>query len=129
MLECEQKFGSDPEFTFWRAYSLTMQSEWLTIVAPIITPLASFFEIICQLNHLLQDDSAGTNACSDDVYTVSIVVDVIDSISEAMRELESIQDKRDTMLCSTMLLVYAHKKCKSVGVSVIFIFIFVYLFV
>ena len=48
----------------------------MTIVAPIITPLASFLEIICQLNHLLQDDSARTNACSDDVYTVSIVVDV-----------------------------------------------------
>lgn len=99
----------------------------MTIVALIITPLASFLEIIYQLNHLLQDDSARTNACSDDVYTVSIVVDVVDSISEAMRELESIQDKRDTVLCSTMLLVYTHKKCKSVGVSVIFIFIFVYL--
>ena len=60
---------------------------------------------------------------------MSIVVDVVDSISEAMRELESIQDKRDTVLCSTMLLVYAHKKCKSVGVSVIFIFILcIYLF-
>ena len=32
------------------------------LVAPIITPLASFLEIICQLNHLLQDDSARTNA-------------------------------------------------------------------
>lgn len=100
----------------------------MTIVAPIITPLAAFLEIIYQLNHLLQDDSAGINGCSDDVFSVSIV-DVVDSISEAMRELESIQDKRDTVLCSTMLLVYAHKKCKSVGVSVIFIFIFVYLFV
>ena len=39
-----------------------------------------------------------------------------DSITEAMRELEGIQDKRDTVLCSAMLLVYAHKKCKSLGV-------------
>jgi len=33
-----------------------------------------------------------------------------------MRELETIQDKRDTVLCSSMLLIYAHKKCKTVGV-------------
>ena len=44
-------------------------------------------------------------------------IDVSDSISEAMRELEGIQDKRDTVLCSAMLLVHAHKKCKSVGAS------------
>ena len=50
------------------------------------------------------------------VLTMCTVV-VSDSISEAMRELEGIQDKRDTVLCSAMLLVYAHKKCKSVGVS------------
>ena len=53
----------------------------------------------------------------NDVLTVCIVVGVTGSITEAMRELEGIQDKRDTVLCSAMLLVYAHKKCKSVGVS------------
>ena len=60
---------------------------------------------------------------------INTVVDVLDSISEAMRELEGIQDKRDTVLCSAMLLVYAHKKCKSVGVfshgSAVFIFIYI----
>ena len=48
------------------------------------------------------------------VYLLTVFF--VDSISEAMRELESIQDKRDTVLCSAMLLVYAHKKCKTVGV-------------
>ena len=44
-----------------------------------------------------------------------LTVFFVDSISETMRELETIQDKRDTVLCSAMLLVYAHKKCKTVG--------------
>ena len=32
-----------------------------------------------------------------------------------MRELESIVDKRDVVLCAPLLLIYAHKKCKTIG--------------
>ena len=38
-----------------------------------------------------------------------------DRTSEGIRELESISDKRDMVLCSSMLLIHAHKKCKTVG--------------
>lgn len=37
-----------------------------------------------------------------------------DRTSEGIRELESIADKRDMVLCSSMLLIHAHKKCKTV---------------
>ncbi|XP_071507875.1 tetratricopeptide repeat protein 21B-like [Diadema antillarum] len=37
-----------------------------------------------------------------------------DRLSEGMRELESIRDKPDVILCSTMALIYAHKKSKNV---------------
>eukprot|EP00731_Ephydatia_muelleri_P012930 Em0007g240a len=37
-----------------------------------------------------------------------------DRTSEGIRELESISDKRDMVLCSSMLLIHAHKKCKTV---------------
>ncbi|XP_066301202.1 tetratricopeptide repeat protein 21B-like [Branchiostoma lanceolatum] len=37
-----------------------------------------------------------------------------DRLQEAMRELEAIKDKRDVNLCSTLALMYAHKKCKTV---------------
>ena len=32
-----------------------------------------------------------------------------------MRELETILDKRDVALCAPLLLIYAHKKCKTIG--------------
>ena len=35
--------------------------------------------------------------------------------SEGMREAESVQDCKDVSLCSKMLLISAHKKCKIVG--------------
>ena len=38
-----------------------------------------------------------------------------DRLAEGMRELEPIVDKRDVVLCAPMLLVYAHKRCKTVG--------------
>ena len=63
--------------------------------------------------NLFSSKITDTDGC---VYNVT-VVDVSDSLTEAMRELEGIQDKRDTVLCSAMLLMYAHKKCKSVGTS------------
>ncbi len=34
---------------------------------------------------------------------------------EGMRELERIMDKQDVILCALMLLIYAHKKCETVG--------------
>ena len=37
-----------------------------------------------------------------------------DRASEAIRELESIKDKPDVLLCSTMALIHAHKKAKLV---------------
>ena len=48
------------------------------------------------------------------VYLLTVFF--VDSISGTIKELETIQDKRDTVLCSAMLLVYAHKKCKTIGV-------------
>ena len=42
---------------------------------------------------------------------------VSDRISEGMRELDAIRDKRDVILCTTMALMYAHKRCKTVGKS------------
>lgn len=39
----------------------------------------------------------------------------IDRLSEGMRELEAVVEKRDVVLCAPMLLVYAHKRCKTVG--------------
>lgn len=38
-----------------------------------------------------------------------------DRLSEGMRELESIRDKPEVTLCTTMALMYAHKKSKNVG--------------
>ncbi|XP_038077972.1 tetratricopeptide repeat protein 21B-like isoform X2 [Patiria miniata] len=37
-----------------------------------------------------------------------------DRIAEGMRELESIKDKPDLILCTTMALMYSHKRCKTV---------------
>ena len=37
-----------------------------------------------------------------------------DRTSEGIRELESISDKRDRVLCSSMLLIHTHKKYKTV---------------
>ena len=38
-----------------------------------------------------------------------------DRLAEGMRELETIVEKRDMVLCAPMLLIYAHKRCKTVG--------------
>ncbi len=38
-----------------------------------------------------------------------------DRLTEGMRELEVIVEKRDVSLCAAMLLIYAHKKCKTIG--------------
>ena len=38
-----------------------------------------------------------------------------DRLTEGMRELEPILEKRDVILCVPLLLVYAHKKCTPVG--------------
>ena len=38
-----------------------------------------------------------------------------DRLAEGMRELETILDKRDMVLCAPMLLIYAHKRCKTIG--------------
>ena len=46
---------------------------------------------------------------SPDVYFSS------DRVQEGMRELEMLKDKRDVNLCSTMALILAHKKSRSVG--------------
>ncbi|XP_077996608.1 tetratricopeptide repeat protein 21B-like [Glandiceps talaboti] len=37
-----------------------------------------------------------------------------DRIPEGMRELEALKDKPEVMLCTTMALMYAHKRCKTV---------------
>ena len=38
-----------------------------------------------------------------------------DQIPEGIRELESLLDKRDLVVCAPLLLVHAHKRCKLVG--------------
>lgn len=38
-----------------------------------------------------------------------------DRVQEGIRELEPLKDKRDINLCTTMALVLAHKKAKTVG--------------
>ncbi|XP_033624164.1 tetratricopeptide repeat protein 21B-like isoform X1 [Asterias rubens] len=37
-----------------------------------------------------------------------------DRLAEGMRELEGIKDKPDLVLCTTMALMYSHKRCKTV---------------
>lgn len=38
-----------------------------------------------------------------------------DRLAEGMRSLQTIKDKRDVILCSSMALVYAHKRCSTIG--------------
>lgn len=38
-----------------------------------------------------------------------------DRVQEGIRELEILKDKRDVNLCSTMALMFAHKKSPNVG--------------
>ena len=38
-----------------------------------------------------------------------------DRLAEGMRELETILDTRDVVLCAPLLLIYAHKRCKTIG--------------
>ena len=40
---------------------------------------------------------------------------ITDRLAEGMRELEGIKDKPDLILCTTMALMYSHKRCKTVG--------------
>ena len=42
---------------------------------------------------------------------------MIERLAEGMCDLEAILEKRDTVLCAPMLLIYAHKRCKTVGKS------------
>ena len=42
---------------------------------------------------------------------------ISDRLAEGMRELEGIKDKPDLVLCTTMALMYSHKRCKTVGRS------------
>ncbi|XP_065838597.1 tetratricopeptide repeat protein 21B-like [Oscarella lobularis] len=37
-----------------------------------------------------------------------------DRLAEGMRSLQTIKDKRDVILCSSMALVYAHKRCSTI---------------
>ena len=39
----------------------------------------------------------------------------LDRVQESMRELDVLKDKRDVNLCSTMALILAHKKGRSIG--------------
>lgn len=39
----------------------------------------------------------------------------VDRIQEAIRELEVVREKQDVSLCTTMALIYAHKKCSAPG--------------
>ena len=38
-----------------------------------------------------------------------------DQLPEGMRELETLLEKKDLVVCAPLLLVHAHKKCKIVG--------------
>ena len=40
-----------------------------------------------------------------------------DRLSEGMRELEVLVDKRDTLVAAPLLLIHTHKKCQTVGGS------------
>lgn len=35
--------------------------------------------------------------------------------TEGMREVETVQDSREMVLCARLLLIYAHKMCRIVG--------------
>ena len=51
----------------------------------------------------------------DVVDVVNLLSFVTDRVQEGMRELEQLKDKRDVNICSIMALIFAHKKCKSLG--------------
>ena len=40
-------------------------------------------------------------------------ISILDNLTEAIQELESVKDKRDVILCSLMALVIAHKRSKN----------------
>ncbi|XP_062519917.1 tetratricopeptide repeat protein 21B-like isoform X2 [Corticium candelabrum] len=48
------------------------------------------------------------------VFWKAVAMIMEDRIAEAMRELQTIRDKRDVILCTSMALVYAHKQCATV---------------
>jgi len=49
------------------------------------------------------------------LYQIEVPVSVPDRLAEGMRELETILDKREVVLCAPLLLIYAHKRCKTIG--------------
>ena len=55
--------------------------------------------------------------CADVCVCVCVCVCALstDQIPEGIRELESLLDKRDLVVCAPLLLVHAHKRCKLVG--------------
>jgi tetratricopeptide repeat protein 21B len=49
------------------------------------------------------------------VFWKAVAMIMEDRLAEGMRELQTVRDKRDVVLCCSMALSHAHKQCGTVG--------------